>query len=218
MNENSIESSTKQGSVDQQISEFDILQELGSIGAGNAATALSEILQQPIKIELPKIYTLPPHLIQDYYNYHDNPVTAVYSQLRGEFDCDILLIFDRDEEKKIVALMNMIPPEEVMPETAASTIEELGNMLIGAFWSAISNFIGVELVPSPPQRATDSFDAIIDYFLIKQALFTSISLVFETRFLGAQGAGNCILIVFLSRELYRMLIEKAKEWLQESKV
>lgn len=215
------ESSSEEMSTENEIPalnddlNLEVLRELGSIGAGNAATALSEILQQPVTIEVPKVYTLPPHLIQKYYGYHDRTVTAIYSQLSGDMDCDILLLFDPEEEKKIVTLMTSAPsPEEIDPEMAKSAIEELGNILIGSFLSAIANFTGIKLLPTYPQRAMDAFDAIIDNFLIKQAIFSNISLVFETRFIGNHGAGNCLLIIFLSRELYQLLVLKANEWLK----
>jgi len=77
--------------------DIEALLELGSIGAGHAATSLSEILQQPIWIDVPKIHTLPPHLIPKFYERHDKPTTAIYMQLSGESECDILLLFEKEE-------------------------------------------------------------------------------------------------------------------------
>jgi chemotaxis protein CheC len=193
--------------------DLGILLELGSIGAGNAATSLSEIFQEPIMIEVPKIHTLPPHLVSKFYEKHDVPTTAIYMQLRGEADCDILLLFEVEEAKKIAAMMTMSPsPEDVDPEMEASAIEELGNIIIGSFLTALSDFTGVNLFPHPPQRVVDSFDAILDSFLIKQLLASDIAIIFDTYFKRADGNISGILMMFPSRQLQDVLIEKAKKW------
>ena len=84
-----------------------ILLELGSIGAGHAATSLSDVLQQPISIDVPKIHNIKPHLIPQFYNLHDRPTTAIYLQLNEKYGCDILLMFESTEAKKIAAMMTM---------------------------------------------------------------------------------------------------------------
>ncbi|MBC7130172.1 chemotaxis protein CheC [Candidatus Bathyarchaeota archaeon] len=194
--------------------DLDVLRELGSIGAGNAATSLSEILQQHVSIDVPKVYALPPHLVPKFYEMHDKPTTAIYMQLNGEYDCDILLLFDFEEERKMAALMTMASsPDEVDPELSVSAIAELGNILIGSFLSAIADFAGVTLVPTHPQRVVDSFDAILDNFLVKQALLSNLSLIFETRFKKGDGSVGCILMMFPSKELSQILVEKVKEFI-----
>jgi chemotaxis protein CheC len=199
--------------TDDKDVDLGILLELGSIGAGNAATSLSEIFQEQILIEVPKIHTLPPHLVPKFYQKHDVPTTAVCMQLRGEVDCDILLLFEVEEAKKIAAMMTMAPsPEDNDPEMEASAIEELGNIVIGSFLTALSDFTGVNLLPHPPQLATDSFDAILDGFLIKQLLASDIAIIFDTSFKRADGNISGILMMFPSRQLQDVLTEKAKKW------
>jgi chemotaxis protein CheC len=193
--------------------DLGIFLELGSIGAGHAATSLSEIFQEPISIDVPKIYTLPPHAVPGFYNKHDVETTAIYMHLRGEADCDILLLFEVEEAKKIAAMMTMASsPEDVDPEMEASAIQELGNIVIGSFLSALSDFTGVNLIPTPPERASDSFDAILDSFLVKQMIASDIAILFDTRFKRSDGNMSGILMMFPSRELQDILIEKAKDW------
>ena len=192
--------------------DLDVFLELGNIGAGNAATSLSEIFQEQISIEVPKIHTLAPHLVPKFYEKHDMPTTAVYMQLRGEADCDILLLFEEEEAKKIAAMMTMIPIEELDKEMETSAIEELGNIVIGSFLTALSDFTGANLVPNPPQLASDSFDAILDTFLIKQTLTSDMAVIFDTYFKRADGNISGILMMFPSRELQAVLTEKAQQW------
>jgi chemotaxis protein CheC len=194
--------------------DLEIFLELGSIGAGNAATSLSEIFQEPILIEVPKIHTLPPHLVPNFYKKHDTPTTAIYMQLRGEAECDILLMFEVEEARKIAAMMTMAPsPEDVDPEMEASAIEELGSIMIGGFLSAIADFTDVELLPLPPLLVKGCFDAILDSFLVKQSLVSDIALVFDGCFRRSSNQAGGTIIVFPSPEMQKVLVNKSQEWL-----
>jgi chemotaxis protein CheC len=196
---------------DNQQIDLGILLELGSIGAGHAATSLSDVLQQPISIEVPRIFSEKPHLIPKFYNLHDVKTTAIYLQLIENHGCDILLTFESTEAKKIVAMMTMTSSiEEVDPAMEKSALQELANILIGSFLTSISDFTGVGLLPTTPETVTDTFDAIIDNFLIKQSMFSETALIFETRFLRNGEDAKSILMIFPSQELKDLLIEKSK--------
>lgn len=194
-------------------SEIDlgILLELGSIGAGHAATSLSDVLQENVSISVPTIHTLKPHLLPGFYDLHDRPTTAIYLQLAEKYGMDILLTFEETEAKKIAAMMTMCGSvEELDPAMETSALQELGNILIGSFLTSISDFIGMTLLPTTPQTATDGFDAILDNFLIKQSMVSENALIFETRFMRNGADAKCILIIFPTQELKGLLVEKSK--------
>ena len=192
--------------------DLGILLELGSIGAGHAATALSDVLQQPITIEVPKIRRIQPHLIPNFFNKHETPTVAVYLQLNGNYECDLLLMFDQSEAKKIAAMMTYAASiEELDPVMETSAIHELANILMGAFLSAISDFVGVSLMLTTPESSVDTFDAIIDGFLIQQSMRSEQAMVFETKFKRQEEDAKCILMIFPSQELKDLLIQKSLE-------
>jgi chemotaxis protein CheC len=191
--------------------DLGILLELGSIGAGHAATSLSDLLQQVITIEVPKIHNIKPHLIPQFYNLHDVTTTAIYLQLAHKYGCDILLMFEYGEARKIAAMMNMVATvDELDPSLEQSALQELANILIGSFLTSISDFVGIGLMPTTPQMVTDTFDAIIDNFLIKQSLVSENALIFETRFKRNGEDAKSILMIFPTQELKDLLVEKSK--------
>lgn len=196
-----------------ETSEIDlgILLELGSIGAGHAATSLSDVLQEPVSISVPRIHTLKPHLLPGFYDLRDRPTTAIYLRLAESYGMDILLTFEEFEAKKIAAMMSMCGSlEELDPAMETSALQELGNILIGSFLTSISDFIGMTLLPTTPEKVTDGFDAILDNFLIKQSLDSDNALIFETRFMRNGADAKCILIIFPTQELKNILVEKSK--------
>jgi chemotaxis protein CheC len=215
MEENGDPEMTRGFTADKKL-DLGILLELGSMGAGHATTALSEILDEYIVMEVPKLQTAPLHLIPKMYGKHDQLTTAIYMQLRGEASCDILLALDVEEAKKIAATMTMTSsPEDSDPEMEASAIEELGSIMICSFLSAIADFVDAKLVPMHPQLVTDSFDAIIDNFLVKQALTSDFALVFEGCFRRSSSETKGALVMFPSVELQELLVKKSQQWLKQ---
>jgi len=200
------------------ISDIDILTEIGSIGAGNATVALSKIIEQPIKIEVPKMYLTQPHLVPRIYNKHDAVVTAILMQLRGKIDCDIMLIFEAQEAEKIARLMASSDEFRTKPELETSAIEELGSIMICSFLSAMADFTGIELIPTPPQVINDTFDAVIDTLLLQQALCSDIAAIFDARFKRSDSTAEGFLITFPGAKLRKMIAEKGKKWLVDSSI
>lgn len=193
--------------------DLEIFLELGSIGAGNAATSLSEIFQEQISIEVPKIHALPPNQVPRFYEQNNVQSTAIYMPLRGDADCDVLLIFEAEEARKIAAMMAMMPLEELDPEMEASAIEELGNIVIGSFLAALADFTGANLVPQPPQRTVDSFNIILDKFTVKQLVASDMAIIFDTYFKRSDGNISGVIMMFPSEKMQNILTEKAKNWI-----
>ncbi|MDG6223412.1 MAG: chemotaxis protein CheC [Candidatus Bathyarchaeota archaeon] len=191
----------------------DILLELGNIGSGNATTALADILNERIVVEVPRLHVSPPHLVPRLFGSRDNMMTVIYMQLRGEADCDILLVLEMEEAKRIAAMMAMTTPEELDEDTENSAVAELGNIMIGGFLSAIADFTGVEMVPRPPSLVRGPFECVLDSFLVKQALLTEAALVFDACFRRSTSEVGGSLVVFPSVELQELLVTQSQEWL-----
>ncbi len=193
--------------------DLEIFRELGNIGAGHAATSLSEIFQEQISIEVPKIHAVPHEDVPNVYNKTGVKSTGIHMQLRGDADCDVLLIFENEEAKKIAALMTMMPVEELDQEMESSAIEELGNIVIGSFLAALSDFTSVNLVPHPPERTTDTFEGILEKFTEKQLLNSDVAIIFDTYFKRPEGSISGVLMMFPSKEMQKVLTDKAKDWM-----
>jgi len=193
--------------------DLGIFLELGSIGAGHAATSLSEILQQPVTIDIPRIGTIPPNMLPKFYHSHNMPATAVYIHLVGKLECHFLFIFEMPELKEITAMMTRsITQKECESSMESSAIEELGNILIGSFLTAISNFTGISLISTPPLLIGAPFDSIINDFVVKLSADSGEALVFDTCFKRAGGYyAPAQLMIFPSPELRELLIRKSNE-------
>jgi len=198
----------------ENFTDLDIFLEIGSMGAGHATTTLSQVLHESINIEVPRVHISPPHLVQRIYKKHDTIVAAVLLKLRGTADCDLMLIFEEEEAKKLAELMiNGAADGEGTPEMEMSAIEELGSIVLCSFLNAMADFTLTKLVSPPPQLIIDSFDAIMDSLLIRQALCSEVAVVFDARFKRCNSSTEGFILTFPSYKLQRMLAEKGREWL-----
>ena len=210
---------TKTLNPKENLNDLDIFLEIGSMGAGHATTTLSKVLHEPIKIEVPRVHMSPPHLVPRIYEKHDTIVAAIFMRLRGTADCDMMLIFEEEESKKIADLMtDAVEDAEFTPEMAVSAIEEMGSIVLCSFLNAMADFTLTKLVSTPPQLIIDAFDAIIDGLLIEEALCSEVAVIFDARFKRYNSTTEGFLITFPSDELQRMLAKKGKEWLDEGSV
>ena len=204
--------------LNQGITDQDVLQEIGSMGAGHATVALSTMLQEKVHVEMPRLHTKAPHLVPSIYNEHDTVVAAIFMQLRGKMDCDVMLLFEAEEAKKIGTLMAKNAAEnENNEEMKISAIEELGSIMICAFLNAMADFTGIELVPTPPQLIYDAFDAVIDGLLAKQALCSDRAEVFDARFKRTKGSAEGYLIMFPGENIRKKFAVSGKKWLEYNK-
>jgi chemotaxis protein CheC len=201
----------------KEVTDQDVLLEIGSMGAGHATIALSTVLHEKVNVEVPRLHTKPPHMVPLIYEEHDTPVAAIFMQLRGEADCDIMLIFESEEAKKIAALMtNNAGENGDFEEMQNSAIEELGSIMIGSFLNAVANFTGTELLPTPPCLIFDAFDAVIDGLLAKKALCSDVAAIFDARFKRSHSLAEGYLIIFPGENLQKMLADNGKKWLESN--
>jgi chemotaxis protein CheC len=194
--------------------------ELGSVGAAHAATSLSEVIKQPVTIDIPRIDAIPPNVLPKFYQSHNMPATAVYIHLVGKLECHFLFIFELPELREITTLMTRsITQRECESSMESSAIEELGNILIGSFLTTISNFTGIRLISTPPLLIGAPFDSIIRDFMVKLSSASGEALVFDACFKRAGGYyAPAQLMIFPSPELRELLIRKSTEFAGEDNI
>jgi chemotaxis protein CheC len=193
-----------------------ILLELGSIGAGHAATSLSEILQQQVTIDIPRICSIPPNMLPKFYHNPGMPATAVYIHLEGKLECHFLFIFEMPELKEITNMMGLsLYPNGLESSMELSAAEELGNILIGSFLTAISDFTGVNMISTTPLLIGAPFDSIISDFVKKLSAGSGEAIVFDTCFKRMGDYSPAQLMIFPSPELRELLIRKSAEIIDE---
>jgi chemotaxis protein CheC len=143
--------------------QLDALREVANIGAGHAATALSQMTGSTIMISVPTINIASLEDVPTQISEPEEPIAAVLMHMLGDLTGRTLLVFPRPTAMRLAELMLRRPPgtSQEMGPLEQSAITEAGNILSGAYMNALSDFMGLMLLPSPPSLAIDMSSAIL---------------------------------------------------------
>jgi chemotaxis protein CheC len=143
--------------------QLDALREVANIGAGHAATALSQMTGSTIMISVPTINIASLEDVPTQISEPEEPIAAVLMHMLGDLTGRTLLVFPRPTAMRLAELMLRRPAgsSQDMGPLEQSAIKEAGNILSGAYMNALSDFMGLMLLPSPPSLAVDMSSAIL---------------------------------------------------------
>ena len=74
--------------------QLDVLKEVANIGAGNAATALSELINKKINMKVPQVRIIPFGCLDEVIGGVETLTVGVYMEFKGEIDGTIMFILD----------------------------------------------------------------------------------------------------------------------------
>lgn len=143
--------------------QLDALREVANIGAGHAATALSQMTAQRIMISVPRLSVTPLEEVPPRIGLPEEPVAAVLMTMIGDLSGRTLLVFPKPTALRLAEILLRRPAGACveMGELEQSAIKEAGNILSGAYMNALSDFMGLMLMPSPPSLAIDMSRAVL---------------------------------------------------------
>ena len=162
--------------------QLDALREVANIGAGHAATALSQMTGQTIMISVPTLTVAPLEDVPNQIEAKEEPVAAVLMKMLGDLTGLTLLVFSRPTAMRVAGLMMKRPTPTELGEIEQSAIKEAGNILSAAYLNALSEFMGMILLPSPPSLAIDLSDAVLNSTYVEVAQGSDFVFCVESEF------------------------------------
>mgnify|MGYP000246808718 FL=1 len=154
-----------------QNSEFtsihmDAIREVGNIGTGNAATALSKLIGRTVDMDVPVAELVPIYQVAAHYGSPEMPVCAVLVRTEEEYSCTLLFMIEEEKANKLAELI--IPmdlsgmDEQMRLQIRDSALSEQGNIILGAFLNALAQITGWVLPTTAPAVAHDMLGSIMD--------------------------------------------------------
>lgn len=164
--------------------ELDALREVANIGAGHAATALSQLTGRRIMIDVPSVHVNRLEDAPDAVGEPEQVVAAVLMHFLGDLTGRTLLLFDRDGAYRLADLLLSRTPGETRAfgDMEQSSIKETANILTGAYMNALSDFLGIMLLPSVPSMAVDLAGAILSSAYLNFGRDRDYVICLDTRF------------------------------------
>lgn len=161
--------------------QMDALREVGNIGAGNAATALSQLLNKKIDMSVPSINVVPFDEIFAGIG-GEEIVYGVLVRVLGDTPGNILFVFEKETAINIIELLIGVK-EDSVSEMGNSVISEIGNIISASYMNAIAKFTNLTIIPSVPAVTYDMLGAILSTTFIESGQFDEYVLDVETQFL-----------------------------------
>lgn len=166
--------------------QMDVLKEVGNIGAGHAATALSTLLNKPVDMQVPKVRMLPFEEISASVGGAEQVVLAIFLRVDGDAPGNMFFIVAMESAKKL--LKNLIGLETVseegeFTELELSALNEIGNILAGSYLTSLADFTQLHLLPTVPSLAIDMAGAILSFGLLQFGEMGDHALLIDTKFL-----------------------------------
>lgn len=143
--------------------EIDTLREIGSIGTGNAATALSQMMNKPVRITLPEVRIMEYNEAIEWIGGPEEVTAGVLVKMSGDIG-GIMLSVQKLELVNVVLnamLGENIDSYENLTELERSAMIEIGNIMISTFINALSGLADVNIKLTVPAFAVDMQGAIL---------------------------------------------------------
>ncbi len=143
--------------------QVDALREVANIGAGHAATALSQLTNRRIMIAVPAVNIRPMEDVTELFGASDAVVAAILMHMMGDLTGRTMVLFPEHSARVLCDILLRRPPGSTGAFSAMeeSGIKEAGNILASAYLNALSDFMGMMLVPSVPSLVIDLSGAVL---------------------------------------------------------
>lgn len=147
--------------------QYDVLKEIGNIGAGNATTALSTMLNMKMDMSVPKVALVPFNDISSIIGDEDQIVVGILLGIEGDIDGMMMFIFDTKSAHHLVDTLMMTQSdaddckENTFSEMEVSALNEIGNIVSGSYLNALASLTGLKMISTIPSMTIDMIGALL---------------------------------------------------------
>lgn len=167
--------------------QFDVLKELGNIGAGNATTALSQLINAKVDIGVPQVKLLDFSQIPEVVGSEEKVMVGIMLMLTGDVSGMMMFMMEPHIAKQIVdtLMCGMCPVDKEsieFNEMEQSAVMEIGNIIAGAYLRALGELTGLTFDITVPMLQIDMVGAILSVPAIEFGKIGDKVLIIETAF------------------------------------
>ncbi len=162
---------------------FDVLKELGNIGAGNATTALAQMMQCKVDMAVPQVRLLEFKELGEKMGGEETIMAGIYLGIEGDITGSIMFLLEKQAARHLVnKMMGMESSGDEFTEMEFSALKEVGNIITGAYLNSLSSLTNLVIYPSVPDLTVDMAGAILSVPAIQFGELGDKILLIETQF------------------------------------
>lgn len=186
----------------------DVLQEIGNIGAGNAATAIATMLNMKVDISVPKVSLLKVEDIVTFLGKEDDIIVGIMLGIEMDIEGSMMFLLDLPSAHKLVNRMMMRDADynEDFDEMDYSAIKEIGNIIAGSYLNAIAGMTNLAISPTVPFVAVDMAAAILSVPAVTFGMQGDYALLIKTEINDDNGVINGHFILMPEGESYEKIL------------
>ena len=164
---------------------FDVLREIGNIGAGNATTALAQMIGTKVDMHVPKVDLLDFSEVGEAMGGEEQLMAGIYQIVEGDISGSIMFLL---EEKSAITLISKLmgSPEvdnaSEFGEMELSALKEIGNIITGSYLSSLSMLTNLKIIASIPAISIDMCGSILSVPAIEFGEVGDKMLLIQTEF------------------------------------
>lgn len=170
----------------ENISEtyMDVLKELGNIGAGNAMTALSQMLGCKVDMRVPQIKLLNFQEVGAMVGGEEQIMVGVFLGVEGDITGSMMFLVEKSSAKHLInkLMMGMAPEGDDFTEMELSAMQEVGNIITGAYLNSLATITNMTIQPTPPELSVDMAGAILSVPAIEFGIIGDNILLIQSQF------------------------------------
>ncbi len=162
---------------------FDVLKELGNIGAGNATTALSQMMQCKVDMSVPQVKLMEFKELGELMGGEEIIMAGIYLAIEGDVAGSIMFLLEKQAAKHLVnKLMGTSVEGEEFSEMEFSALKEVGNIITAAYLNSLASLTNLAIYPSVPDLTVDMAGAILSVPAIEFGALGDKMLLIQTKF------------------------------------
>jgi len=188
--------------------QFDVLREIGNIGAGNATTALSQMLNGKIDMKVPSVDLLELNELPEIIGGPENIIVGILLTLEGDTDGMMMFMLEKQSAHHIINILlgKQLDSFEEFSDMDYSALNEIGNIIAGAYLSSISTLTNMTITSSVPYMAIDMAGAILSVPAIEFGKVGDKALVIKTQICEDDEEVNGYFVLIPTIESYRKIM------------
>lgn len=170
----------------EQVTEnyYDVLKEIGNIGAGNAMTALAQMLQSKVDMRVPQVRLLDFSEVGEIMGGEEQIMAGVLLGVEGDITGSMMFMVEESSARHLIRkiTMGMLPEGAEFEEMGLSAMKEMGNIITGAYLNALSTLTNLKIFPTPPALTVDMAGAILSVPAIQFGVYGDKILLIQSQF------------------------------------
>ena len=166
---------------------IDALREIGNIGSGNAASALSTMLCCPVNISVPTVQVLDYNDAVEQMGGPEQIIVGSLISLEGDVQGMILFLLQKNFSSMMIKTLlcaEEAPEMESIDEMGYSVIQEVANIMAASYLNAIGSLTGLTIGMSTPSLCIDMLGAILSVPAIYYANISDKIIYIQDEFSG----------------------------------